>query len=84
VAEIDKKTGAILSEAPQQGIDQKPGLNFAFAFWGGDFYMFVGPYGQTGVYRYSPNTSATTLVKTVSLSIVGASTSTCAPTAPPH
>jgi hypothetical protein len=78
VAEIDKSTGAIISQAPQETINSGTS-NFAFAFWGGDFFLFVG----LDVFHYEPLTGTTTKVKTVDFSIVGAGVSTCAPTTKP-
>lgn len=84
VAEIDKASAAIKSQAPQDPINYPPsGSNFAFAFWGGDFYLFVGPGDRTDVFRYTPADGQTTKLQTVSFVIVGAGVSTCAPTAPP-
>jgi len=55
VAEIDKTTAQILSQAPQTAINYAPGSsNFAFAFWGGDFWLFVGPGFSTDVFQYKP------------------------------
>lgn len=84
VAEIDKANAHILNQAPQSAIQYAPGSsNFAFAFWGGDFWLFVGPGYQTDVFHYEPAKKATTKVKTVSFEIVGAGVSTCAPVTPP-
>ncbi len=84
VAEISKTDAKILSQAPQTAINYAPGSsNFAFAFWGGDFYLFVGPGTSTDVFHYVPATKVTTKVKTVNFEIVGAGVSTCAPTKPP-
>ncbi len=84
VAEIDKASAAITSQAPQSAVNYPPSSsNFAFAFWGGDFYLFVGPGTSTDVFHYSPTTGQTTKIQTVSFVIVGAGVSTCAPTTPP-
>jgi hypothetical protein len=84
VAEIDKRSAKILSQAPQSAINYPPTMsNFAFAFWGGDFFLFVGPGTSTDVFQYRPSTKATTTLKTVNFEIVGAGVSTCAPTQPP-
>jgi hypothetical protein len=85
VAEIDKSNAHILSQAPQTAINYAPGSsNFAFAFWGGDFWLFVGPGFQTDVFHYKPSDGSTTNVKTVPFEIVGAGVSTCAPIKPPN
>jgi hypothetical protein len=84
VSEIDKTNAAILSMAPQSAINYPPnGSNFAFAFWGGDFWLFVGPGMTTDVFHYAPSTGMTTKVQSESFTVVGAGVSTCAPTVPP-
>jgi len=83
VAEIDKSTGKILSQAPQSEIQYPPSKShFAFAAWGGDFWVFAGPAGSTDVFQYRPSTGQTKKVATEAFEIVGAGVSTCAPTAP--
>ena len=83
VAEIDKQTAHIISVAPQTAINYPAGsTSLAFAAWGGDFWLFVGPGGTTDVYQYQPSTKATTKRVTESFEIVGAGVSTCAPTGP--
>jgi hypothetical protein len=83
VAQIDKGTAQILSQAPQAPITYSPSQsNFAFAFWGGDFWLFVGPGSSTDVFHYQVASQTTTKVKTVSFAIVGAGVSTCAPIIP--
>jgi hypothetical protein len=84
VAEIDKASAHIVSQAPQTPIAYPPNAaNFAFAFWGGDFYLFVGPGKTTDVFRYRPSDQTTVTLTKVPFTIVGAGVSTCAPTAPP-
>jgi hypothetical protein len=84
VAEIDKPSAHILSQAPQAPIDYPPNAaNFAFAFWGGDFYLFVGPGQGTDVFRYRPADATTVKLASVPFTIVGAGVSTCAPTVGP-
>jgi hypothetical protein len=85
VAEIDKQTAHIKSVAPQNAINYPPdSSNFAFAFWGGDFWLFVGPGTSTDVFQYQPSTNTTTKRTTETFEIVGAGVSTCAPTTPPQ
>ncbi len=83
VAEIDKTTSHILSQAPQPTVNI--GGGWAFAFWGGDFYLFTAPNGfSSQVDKYSPASKSTTVVKSnVGFTIVGAGVSTCAPFEPP-
>jgi hypothetical protein len=84
VAEISKSDAKILSQAPQDAIKYPPNSsNFAFAHWGGDFWLFVGPGTSTDVFQYKPGDGTTSKVKSVSFEIVGAGVSTCAPIKPP-
>lgn len=84
VAEVHTTDAKILSQAPQTAINYAPGSsNFAFAFWGGDFWLFVGPGTSTEVFQLQPATGVTTKVTSTSAQIVGAGVSTCAPTKPP-
>lgn len=86
VAELDKANARPLSQVPQSAIP--PGAigrsSLAFAFWGGDFYAFVGPGTYSDVYRYRPADGTTTKVATADFEIVGAGVSTCAPTKGPR
>lgn len=84
IAEIDRMTGNIISQAPQPTLNI--GGGWAFAFWGGDFYTFTNPnFSASQIDRYSPSTGMTTTVKTgLGDNIVGAGVSTCAPTEPPQ
>ncbi len=51
---------------------------FAFAFWGGDFWIFTAS-GTTTVTRYDPQTKALDSVATFAPVVVGAGVSACAP-----
>jgi hypothetical protein len=83
VAGIDKATAHITSQAPQTPISYPPdSSNFAFAFWGGDFWLFVGPGTSTDVFHYQVASGTTTKVKSIDQEIVGAGVSTCAPITP--
>lgn len=83
VAQIDKSNAKILSQASQGPVQATPGSsNFAFAFWGGSFWLFVGDGTKTDVFQYDPK-GTTALKKTDSSVIVGAGVSTCAPIEPP-
>jgi hypothetical protein len=73
VGEVDKATAQVLSQAPQAPTTV---ANFAFAFWGGDFYLFLAK----DVIRYSPTKKTSVKVASVTFEIVGAGVSTCAPT----
>jgi hypothetical protein len=84
VAEIDKATGKVVHQAPQNAISYAPETsNNAFAFWGGDFYLFIGPGGTTDVFHYRPSDGTTVKKLTVAFEVVGAGVSTCAPTTTP-
>ena len=55
---------------------------FAFAHWGGDFWLFVRTYGvgsSSDVYRVDANGQMTVAARRVGFDIVGAGVSTCAP-----
>ena len=79
--EIDPKTARVISAKP---IGVPPGSAWAFAFWGGDFYLFNAPTpDHSNVTRYRPaDDSAVTITSYPNL-IVGAGVSTCAPTGEP-
>lgn len=79
LAEIDEATGAVLSKV-SLSIGQ-PESDFAFAWWGGDFYFFAnqGISEPTEVTRYRPSDGSLTVVAKHSFSVVGAGVSTCAP-----
>ena len=79
IAEIDRSNDHIMSQAPQPSVSI--GGGWAFAFWGGTFWMFTAPGLGTQVDNYDPATQQT---KTVvpggsGITIVGAGVSTCAP-----
>ena len=79
IGEVDTQTGLLLGSRHFDTVDQ--GNGWAFAFWGGDFYMFHAPNRTSTVTRWRPSdnsvaTVATTAPGTV---IVGAGVSTCAP-----
>lgn len=78
VVEIDKDTADILSSTP---ISAGPmGSSLAFAFWGGDFYIFTSDgSGITEVTQYRPSDGSVQLFTTLAATVVGAGVSTCAP-----
>jgi hypothetical protein len=78
IGEIDTDTAAVVGERRFDTVDQ--GNAWAFAFWGGDFYMFHAPNGGgSHVTRWRPSDDSVTEVATTPLKIVGAGVSTCAP-----
>ncbi|CAN5736144.1 hypothetical protein BH09MYX1_BH09MYX1_18130 [soil metagenome] len=76
IAEIDRASGKVLAQ------DDMPGVSFgtawAFATWGGYFWLFVNPAGQK-VVRWDPETHSATVFNGYKAPIVGAGVSTCAP-----
>lgn len=89
VAEINKASGAILSQKQLPTVETP--FAWAFSFWGGDFYLYTAPdelsqpNRTSNVTRYRPSdgTVDTAYMLNVGFRIVGAGVSTCAPIAPP-
>ncbi len=81
VAEIDKTTGHVLSNVPQT----LPTINaWAFAHWGGSFYLFNGNGSSPSrVDKYTPGVGTKQVVANAGYRIVGAGVSTCAPVVEP-
>ena len=78
IAQLDKATATVISENDLPTIEF--GGGWAFAFWGGSFYLFTAPGAFTShVTRFDPSDGSTTLVATFGSIIVGAGVSTCAP-----
>jgi hypothetical protein len=78
VARLNKTTGA--TEATYRTTAINPNASFAFAQWGGAFWLFTNDV----VRSYSPTTDTTTTVlERTGMYIVGAGSSTCAPMVPP-
>jgi hypothetical protein len=81
IAGLDKSNAAVQSIHRTTAIDGRAG--FAFAHWGGDFYVFTGR-DTTKVTLYSPTTDTSTIVvENTGMLIVGAGSSTCAPMSRP-
>ncbi|PRQ01264.1 hypothetical protein [Enhygromyxa salina] len=83
LGEVDKQDGTALSnvELPDiDGLGLTPG-GFAFAHWGGRFWIFISEnFGPTKVYDYDPVEHTNTLVSDDGpAAVVGAGVSTCAP-----
>ncbi len=78
IGPIDKTTGAVATLAPfSTGLTID---SFAFAFWGGVFYVFHAGNGPpTTVTRFDITTGAEDDVATLDGSVVGVGVSTCAP-----
>jgi hypothetical protein len=80
IAKIDKTTGAEEIH-PLSGVQGEPAA-WAFAFWGGDFWIFLMRQADsdTTVYRVKgTDFSLSTAVSNTDRRIVGAGVSTCAP-----
>ena len=79
LAEIDKTNAHIITYSDL--LEIPTGTSWAFAFWGGSFYIMSG----TGIRKYEPMAGITTLINgDVGFNIVGAGVSTCAPTEEPQ
>jgi hypothetical protein len=87
VEQINKTTGAALKTYPLAALAGKPS-SWAFAFWGGDFWVFLGLDDMdlplpTKIYQVDGTTgqieSTTDTAATKARNIVGAGVSTCAP-----
>ena len=88
ISEYDKTTGAVLGTWPLPGLENPDA--FAFAYWGGDFYLFMTRAedfgtGNSRVIHVDFDESEgdgkaiTTIVEDAPIRIVGAGVSTCAP-----
>lgn len=82
VEKLNKATGGALKTYQAPSLAGDP-MAWAFAFWGGDFWIFLmkGTDTATTVYQMDSNTGAIKgTTQTGSRTIVGAGVSTCAPT----
>jgi hypothetical protein len=85
VRQLDKTNGAtmrIIDVAPIDSSGLGGAQAWAFAFWGGRYYIFYTGLldTSTGIYRVTPDTGAVETVRTnIGYTIVGAGVSTCAP-----
>jgi hypothetical protein len=88
LATIDKGSGAASNARTLNGVNT--GTDWAFSFWGGDFWFYTadtqtkGPMDTTDVTRLKTATdNSLSVVKSqIGFRIVGAGVSTCAPTVP--
>ncbi|MSP60010.1 MAG: hypothetical protein EXR72_06650 [Myxococcales bacterium] len=80
VAQLNKTTGAEGKTYALQKISGQPSA-WAFAFWGGDFWIFLQRIGDqsTQVHHLAANGTLTTPLPNTGRVIVGAGVSTCAP-----
>ncbi len=80
IAGLNKQTAATETTYRTAAVDAQAA--FAFAQWGGDFWIFTGDQ-RSVVTQYKPvGDKSTVVVKDTGMLIVGAGSSTCAPTAP--
>jgi hypothetical protein len=79
IGEIDTSNAHVIAETAFPTVDQ--GTGWAFAFWGGDFYMFTSPTQSAGsdVTRWRPSDNTVSVITSLASKIVGAGVSTCAP-----
>lgn len=83
IAGLNKTTGATEVVYRTSAVNERAA--FAFAQWGGDFWVFTGD-NHSIVTQYSPaDDTSTVRMQDTGMLIVGAGSSTCAPTVkPPH
>jgi hypothetical protein len=78
IAEVNKATAEVVGKSDLtigSGFDA-----FAFAFWGGEFWIFTGQSDNPSVVtRFRPSDGTAAMVTTHPSTIVGAGVSTCAP-----
>ena len=89
VLRIDKSKGSVLKSLPLAGLPAvgTGGYAYAFAFWGGAFYIFYqvdSISSSSDVWKLLPDGSLTKYIPDTGMRIVGAGVSTCAPVTPPH
>lgn len=86
VVQIDPSSEGAVTQWPLPTVDT--GSDWAFAAWGGDFYLFTADkYDMTDPYttvtRFRPSDgTVTVLAQDIGFRVVGAGSSTCAPVAP--
>jgi hypothetical protein len=87
LAQVDKQTGARVRTMRLTGFPNPTDIDaFAFAAWGGSFWLFVREYGMgssTDIYRVDPGPTMVLVSEDIGVDIVGAGVSTCAPTVAP-
>jgi hypothetical protein len=77
IVRIDKANAKIVEQTELPDVEIAGG--WAFAFWGGDFWLFTAPNDVPTLQHYSPATGLTTTVGSPPGKVVGAGVSTCAP-----
>ncbi len=81
VRQLDKSSGVTITSHQLAELGSTPPSAWAFAFWGGRFYVFyqalLDP--STNVWRVDPDGTVTQVIANTGLRVVGAGVSTCAP-----
>ncbi|UJR37534.1 hypothetical protein I4U23_030236 [Adineta vaga] len=78
IAEINATNGEILSQTAQDMIQYtSDSLNFAFASYASNFFLFVGDNSFTDIFLFDSSTKTTFKQTRISNGIVGSATSTC-------
>jgi hypothetical protein len=78
ITQVDPGTAQEIASNEIPGV--LPGSDYAFAFYGGNFYIFTSQMGEpSAVTEFIPSTNTTNVVATAPDTIVGAGVSTCAP-----
>jgi hypothetical protein len=78
VSQVDPSSAAVL--ATFNAVNLPVGTGWAFAYWGGDFFLFTGQGVSSTVTRFRPTDNSLVNVATLRGEvIVGAGVSTCAP-----
>lgn len=82
IAGVDKATAA--TKVTHRTSATNENAAFAFAHWGGSFWIFTGKQGGTSaVTQYSPaDDTSMVVIPAMTMLVVGAGSSTCAPTKP--
>lgn len=82
IVELDRQSAKIKDQKGLFGTEI--GAGWAFAHWGGDFWLFTAPSGSSEITKFEYASGSTTTVKqNLGFVIVGAGVSTCAPVTPP-
>lgn len=76
IIQLDKQTATVLAEVKLPSVSLGDG--WAFAFWGGKFYLFTSP-GAPLLTQYDPTTGGVDELFELPSTVVGAGVSTCAP-----
>ena len=84
LVQLGKADGQIIETIRMPGFPSPYDIDtFAFATWGGDFWLFVRTSGMgssTDVYQVTLDGDMTRVAQNIGINVVGAGVSTCAPT----